>query len=209
MDGKHFSLITIAMIILLGIVGLGFMQMNTNGSLMMISDRLSVVEKKIDQDPAKALVTPAGDSVQSTTTAYTGWDFAFSYPTAAHTALADNTNVLYITSATGTLFRTSGGPVGPSASEFTVGYEVIIYKADESNLELVSATTTKLSPTKNPLVQKVNFVVDGAGYPGEQYLITTKKGKYLLDANYSDGPTAKIAQQDQAALSTIIESIHE
>jgi hypothetical protein len=53
MDGKHFSLITIAMIILLGIVGLGFMQMNTNNTLSTIANRLMVVEKHVQQETCK------------------------------------------------------------------------------------------------------------------------------------------------------------
>ena len=61
MDGKHFSLITISMIILLGIVGLGFMQMNTNNSLDMISNRLATIEKRVAQESSTVIPTGSVD----------------------------------------------------------------------------------------------------------------------------------------------------
>lgn len=226
MDGKHFSLITIAMIILLGIVGLGFMQMNTNNTLSTIANRLMVVEKQVQQETVKTTSTtatteegaPCKGDCDAGVVEYKDykWDFGFKYPEDASVVITSHYNGLngdglIITSKKGRLYRAGGAVSKPLVTEFSNGYEIIIQKAESGNSDLLLATSTKLSTTKNSLVQKLSYTVDGLGYPVEEYLITTKKGKYLLDVYFGEEeiPNPAIHQSYLDDVSSIIGSITE
>ncbi len=109
---------------------------------------------------------------------YTRWEFAFSYPE-TFSAVPDS-NEVRLTSQPGTLFRSSGGPAQPGATDFTSGYEMIIAKIGPGSDPVGDA---RLLSTSNPLVQKIDSVCDGAGCNLGEYLVTTKKGRCLITVN--------------------------
>ncbi|HPF95541.1 MAG TPA: hypothetical protein PLR08_03265 [bacterium] len=181
MDGKHFSLITIAMVILLGIVGLGFMQMNTNNTLSTISNRLVVVEQQIKQEPVK---TEEGTAAEEATTSCKGdcdagvveykdyqWDFSFKYPEDYSVGKSEDQNVIRIFS--------NGAPISGDHT-LTIG------KIENSDLDKLTTSTTVFTVTTNPLVQKIEHAVWEGDMTGAVYLVTTKRGKYLLIDHVTD-----------------------
>lgn len=118
---------------------------------------------------------------------YTRWEFAFSYPE-TFSAVPDS-NEVRLTSQPGTLFRSSGGPAQPGATDFTSGYEMIIAKV-AAGRDVVGEA--RLIPTSNPLVQKIDSVCDGAGCNFAEYLVTTKKGRCVITVNAQNYRWAEI-----------------
>lgn len=196
MDGKQFSLITIGMIILLGIVGLGFMQMNTNNTLSTIANRLMVVEKQVQQESVKTTSTtatteagaPCKGDCDAGVVEYKDykWDFSFKYPedyfvVAMNDLDGSGRKGLIVTSQKGRLFLSSGGPAKPTAGQFVSGAEMRIEKLDNETILLDSTgdSKQKIIKTNNPLVVEFEDPCDGAGCPDKKYIITTKAGGYL------------------------------
>ncbi len=202
MDGKQFSLITIGMIILLGIVGLGFMQMNTNNSLNMISDRLVAVEKQVDQDLVNTNSAtgtnetgyPCEGDCDSGIREIVGYttDFEIMHPEGFYTALVDNAFIggqkdLLITSKPGTLFVSSGGPAVPTSAEFTEGIQFEIRRLADRQVHV--SRDEMFRDTKNPLVRELVIDCDGVGCPAREFIINVNESAYVMEvkksANYS------------------------
>ncbi|HPF95542.1 MAG TPA: hypothetical protein PLR08_03270 [bacterium] len=201
MDGKHFSLITIAMVILLGIVGLGFMQMNTNNTLSTISNRLVVVEQQIKQEPVKTekvtaaeeATTPCNGDCDAGVVEYKDyqWDFSLQYPEDYTVALVDDgfysgQKNLRLTSKPGTLFLAGGGSAKPMAGEFVEGIQLDIRELGEGQIHFSGEET--FVDTKNPLVKEFISACDGPGCDTTRiFYISTRKGSYVMDVNFSKG----------------------
>ncbi len=136
---------------------------------------------------------------------YSDWDLSLSYPATFYVEKYNDefqsgqTN-LRITSQKGSLFRSAGGPATPKSNEFSNGYEMTIAKLIPGQDPVGSS---KLEMTNNALVKKINFECDGAGCDNDQYLVSTKKGQYLIRVNYSG------YNQANSATDHIINSIKE
>lgn len=118
---------------------------------------------------------------------YSEWDLSVGYPTNFYAEKYNDefqsgqTN-LRITSQRGSLFRSAGGPGTPKSNEFSTGYEMTIAKLIPGQDPVGSS---KLEMTNNTFVKKINFECDGAGCDNDQYLVSTKKGQYIIRVNYS------------------------
>lgn len=147
---------------------------------------------------------PAMENSEKT---FTNQGITFTYPanfavaTYADEFVEDKQNIR-ITSQPGSLFRTAGGPATPRADEFTSGYDMTISKI-EPGMD-VTGENAQLVKTTNPLVERIDQGCDGAGCPAEQYVLKTRKGKYLIVVNYS-GDYANPAIATQTVISSISE----
>lgn len=200
MDGKHFSLITIAMIILLGIVGLGFMQMNTNNTLSTIANRLMVVEKHVQQETVKTTSTtatteagaPCKGDCDAGVVEYKDykWDFSFKYPEDFKVTVVNNEAVngrkdLRITSKPGMLFLPGGGPAKPTSTDFTEGIQFDIRQLTAE--ELHETDSPKWVATTNPLVSEFVDECDGVGCSARTFSVAANKKVYIINVNASQG----------------------
>ena len=216
---------SLILVLLVVISGFAMMQSNQNKYNTQIVEALHVIAERQQSaslpptspstqpapTPAPTTTTPSSNGTANETgyNSYSGWDLAFEYPkTFFVTKYADefrnNQINLRITSQKGKLFRTAGGPAQPQKDEFTSGYEMDIVKVMDAQ-ETVNAVHGQLVLTANPLIKRIDFTCDGAGCDQGQYLITSRKGTYLIRLNTGE-------YDDQTMLTVtehVLNSIHE
>jgi len=193
----HAMLTFIVGLLALNAIGFLFLsiQFSTRQSAVVIAP--SSLDSKLDAISAKlaafqsqtrpSAIMPEADE-DASAIPYREWDLIVAYPKGYSIVQNDDAFVqgqknLLITSRPGRLFRSSGGPATPGPEDFLSGYQMTISELDARQDPIGDA---RLVGTVNPLVDKIDFICDGAGCPLEKYLITTSHGvRYLIETNAS------------------------
>ncbi len=167
------------------------------------------LQAQIQQIKTSIVKLSRGEAAKSVANAdvqiYTDWDLTLTAPKGFSIVqyddeLTEGQKNLRLTSRPGKLFLTAGGPATPKATDFTSGYQMVIEEIDSVSDVVGDADLVK---TTNPLVQKIDFICDGAGCPDAKYLITSGAKSYLVAVNFVD--YANSAQTTQDIISSIAE----